>query len=217
MTHSAKQAIIQAKAVLFDFDGVILDSEWPIYQTWLKLFQREGHDLPPEVYVKCIGSDFDTWSPEIHLENLTGKKFDWETENAERQVEILRALKNPVAMPGAAELAYSLQEKSTAVVSSSSHSWVDGWLKKLELMHCFNTIVCRGDAPKIKPAPDLYIEAAQRLEINPSDCIVIEDSLNGMLSAHSAGMQVIAIPNRLTSVLDFSAADWSVNALSDLV
>ncbi|HCL97054.1 MAG TPA: hypothetical protein DHW77_04755, partial [Verrucomicrobiales bacterium] len=131
--------------------------------------------------------------------------------------EILRALKNPVAMPGAAELAYSLQEKSTAVVSSSSHSWVDGWVEKLELMHCFNTIVCRGDAPKIKPAPDLYIEAAQRLEINPSDCIVIEDSLNGMLSAHSAGMQVIAIPNRLTSVLDFSAADWSVNALSDLV
>jgi len=85
------------------------------------------------------------------------------------------------------------------------------------LMHCFNTVVCRGDALKIKPAPDLYIEAAKRLEINPSDCIVIEDSLNGMLSAHSAGMQVIAVPNRLTSVLDFSAADWSVNTLSDLL
>lgn len=216
MTQSPQQAIRDAKAVLFDFDGVVLDTEWPIYVTWKQLFEREGFDLPPEVYVKCIGSDFDTWSPEKHLEELSGKTFDWDAENAARQVEILKALEGSVAMPGAAELIKSLTNHHSAVVSSSSHAWVDGWLEKLGLAKYFNTTVCRGDAPRIKPAPDLYLEAARQLDISPSDCLVIEDSMNGMLSAHEAGMKVLAVPNRLTSVLDFSAAEWQVESLEGL-
>ncbi|MFK7912156.1 MAG: HAD family hydrolase [Akkermansiaceae bacterium] len=217
MTHTAKQAVVDAKAILFDFDGVLLDSEWPIYQTWLKLFQREGQDLPPETYVKCIGSDFDTWSPEKHLEDLTGKTFDWEPENAARQIEIMRDLANALPEPGVIELLESLSSKPTAVVSSSSHSWVDSWLEKLDLESHFIKTVCRGDAPRIKPAPDLYLEAAKQLELSPSECLVIEDSLNGMLSAHEAGMKVIAVPSQLTGVLDFSAAEWQVESLAELV
>ena len=217
MIHSAKQAIIDSKAVLFDFDGVILDSEWPIYQTWLRLFQREGQELPPGIYVKCIGSDFDTWSPEKYLEELTNKSFDWETENAARQVEIMRDLEDAKPLPGATELVQFLGDKLTAVVSSSSHRWVDDWVEKLGLMPYFDTMVCRGDAPRIKPAPDLYLEAAKRLDTAPSDCLVIEDSLNGMLAAHKAGMPVIAVPNQLTSVLDFSAAQWQLSSLEDVL
>lgn len=217
MNPSISQALNNAQAILFDFDGVILDSEWPIYQSWARLFQREGQTLDPEIYVKCIGSDFDTWSPEKYLEELTGKTFHWEHENAARQVEIVRDLESATPMPGAAELIASLHDKPTAVVSSSSHEWVDGWVKKLGLMAHFNTTVCRGDAPKIKPAPDLYLEASKQLGIAPSHCLVIEDSLNGMLAAHEAGMQVIAIPNRLTNVLDFSSAEWQVESLANLV
>lgn len=213
---AVNKAISEARAVLFDFDGIILDSEWPIYQSWKRLFEREGQNLAQDIYVKCIGSDFDTWSPPSYLEELTGKSFDWEQENAARQVEIVRDLEGAAPMPGASDLIKSLADRPTAVVSSSSHNWVDGWLEKLDLMTYFNTTVCRGDAPKIKPAPDLFLEAARQLEIEPAHCLVIEDSMNGLISAHAAGMKVIAVPNRLTSVLDFSSADWQVDSLERL-
>lgn len=209
----------KAKAVLFDFDGVILDSEWPIYQTWLDLFKSEGQDLPIPTYVQCIGSDFDTWSPEKHLEDLTGKNYDWQTINPARQVEILAALENPVALPGVNELFQELCNRDIpiAVVSSSSHSWVDGWLEKLDLIKFAKTIVCKGDAPRIKPAPDLYLEAARRLGLDPADCLVIEDSLNGVKAAIAAGCQTIAVPSKLTSCLDFSIATHTIQSLTHLV
>lgn len=210
------QALIDAKAILFDFDGVILDSEWPIYQSWKRVFEREGQNLEQELYVNCIGSDFEAWSPPNYLEELTGKHFDWDKENAARQVEIARDLENAQPMPGVAELVAHLSNKPTAVVSSSSHNWVDGWINKLHLMPHFNTTVCRGDAPRIKPAPDLFLEAAKQLDIPPHDCLVIEDSINGMLAAHQAGMKVLAVPNRLTHILDFSAANWQTNSLEGL-
>lgn len=211
--------LTNAKAVLFDFDGLILDTEWPIYQTWLDLFKSENQDLPISTYVQCIGSDFDTWSPEKHLESLTGKIYDWPTINPARQIEILAALKNPIALPGVNDLFQKLKTANIpiAVVSSSSHSWVDNWLEKLDLTKYCTTIVCKGDAPRIKPAPDLYLEAAKRLNLLPSDCLVIEDSLNGIKSAQAAGCISLAIPSRLTSCLDFSIADHTKNSLTELI
>ena len=103
-----------------------------------------------------------------------------------------------------------------AVVSSSSHHWVDGWLEKLDLTRYFQTVVCRGDAPRIKPAPDLYLEGAKRLNLAPADCLVIEDSLNGMQAAKAAGMSVWIVPNRVTVGLDFSAADRIFPSLVEL-
>lgn len=215
-TASIADAFISAKAVLFDFDGIVLDSEWPIYQSWKRLFAREGFDLEQAMYVKCIGSDFDTWSPPNYLEELSGKQFDWTHENDLRQVEIVKDLEQASPMAGVTGLVHQLTNQATAVVSSSSHRWVDGWLEKLELMPHFNTTVCRGDAPKIKPAPDLFLEAARQLGVAPQDCLVIEDSINGLLSAHQAGMKVLAVPNRLTRILDFSAANWQAHTLEGL-
>ncbi|MEO5917325.1 MAG: HAD family phosphatase [Luteolibacter sp.] len=196
-------------AVLFDFDGVLVDTEWAIYQAWLRTFQTHGHDLPLDVYTHCIGSDFATWSPKTHLEELTGMAFDWHDLDARRQEEILSELTHEGTMPGVIALLEQLTrgEIRRAVVSSSSHHWVDGWLEKLAFANHFETIVCRGDAERIKPAPDLYLEAARRLALDPADCLVIEDSLNGVKSAKAAGMTVWVVPNRVTSGLDFSTAD----------
>jgi len=104
-----------------------------------------------------------------------------------------------------------------AVVSSSSHQWVDGWLERLGLARFFETTVCRGDAPRIKPAPDLYLEAARRLGVSAADCLVIEDSLNGLRSARSAGMRVWAVPNRVTECLDFSEADRILESIGQAI
>lgn len=197
------------RAVLFDFDGVLVDTEWAIYDAWHRTFQTNGHPLPLEVYTQCIGSDFETWSPKTHLESLTGQSFDWHDLDERRQEEIVRDLAEEGPMPGAVALLDRLIAAGIprAVVSSSSHHWVDGWLERLGLTSKFDAVVCRGDAPRIKPAPDLYLEGARRLGLDPVDCLVIEDSLNGVKSAIAAGCSVWAVPNRVTACLDFSLAD----------
>jgi HAD superfamily hydrolase (TIGR01509 family) len=103
-----------------------------------------------------------------------------------------------------------------AVVSSSSHQWVDGWLDKLAFGQHFETVVCRGDAAQIKPAPDLYLEAANRLGLPPSECLVIEDSLNGVKAAKAANMTVWVVPNRVTADLDFTLADRQFQSLAEI-
>ncbi|MCX6878572.1 MAG: HAD family phosphatase [Verrucomicrobia bacterium] len=195
-------------AVLFDFDGVLVDTEWAIYQAWRRMFEAHGHALPLAIYTRCIGSDFATWSPKTHLEDLTGTGFDWHDLDARRQGEITAELADTGPMPGASALLERLATTGTpcAVVSSSSRHWVDGWLERLGLARHFQTTICRGDAPAIKPAPDLFLAAAARLGVDPSACLVIEDSLNGVIAAQAAGMTAWAVPNRVTAELDFAMA-----------
>lgn len=197
------------KAIFFDFDGVLVDTEWAIYSAWRDTFARYGEDLPLSLYTRCIGSDFETWSPKTYLEGLTGEVFDWERLDAERQVVIREELLGEGPMPGVVELLEEVAggDVAMAVVSSSSHAWVDGWLDRLGLGGYFEEVVCRGDAPRIKPAPDLYSEAGSRFRVEGRSCLVIEDSLNGMRAAKAAGMPVWIVPNRVTGGLDFSEAD----------
>jgi HAD superfamily hydrolase (TIGR01509 family) len=206
-------------AVLFDFDGVLVDTEWAIYQAWRRTFGAHGQPLPLDVYTRCIGSDFATWSPKTHLEELTGLAFDWHDLDARRQQEILAELAHEQPMHGAVELLDRLAavRMPMAVVSSSSHAWVDGWLERLGMSGYFRITVCRGDAPRIKPAPDLYVEAARRLGVAAEDCLVIEDSLNGVKSAKAAGMQVWVVPNRVTEGLDFGGAERVCRSLAEVV
>lgn len=203
-------------AVLFDFDGVLVDTEWAIYQSWKRVFEGHGQHLPLEIYTRCIGSDFATWSPKTHLEELTGKAFDWHDLDARRQEEIMKDLAHEGPMHGVPDILGKLSAGGvpSAVVSSSSHRWVDGWLEKLGLAAQFQTTVCRGDAARIKPAPDLYLAAAQRLGTAPERCLVIEDSLNGVKSAKAAGMSAWVVPNRVTDGLDFSPADRVFRSLA---
>ncbi len=225
-----------AKAVLFDFDGVIIDTEWPIYESWKRVYEGEGHELGIETYVQCIGSDFDTWSPEKYLEELTGKEFDWPAINAKRQVELEGDLVGVEVLAGVREMFEALgvggdgsfgagvsdvsesdrlifREMKLAVVSSSTHRWVDAWLEKLGLVELVDEVICRGDAACIKPAPDLYEEAVKRFSLAAGECLVIEDSLNGVKAGNAAGCVTVAVPSRLTGCLDFSEADLVIGSL----
>jgi len=196
-------------AILFDFDGILVDTEWAIYEAWLETFRQHGQDLPLSLYTRCIGSDFDAWSPKLHLEDLTKLNFDWLEMDETRQIQIRTALSKEGPIEGVVEVLKYLENQGIpmAVVSSSSHSWVDGWLEKLDLAKFFDEVICKGDAPRIKPAPDLFLAAAEKLGVVPSECLVVEDSLNGLIAAKDAGMQVWVVPNRVTARLDFSQAD----------
>ncbi len=196
-------------AVFFDFDGILVDTEWAIYQAWLRTFERHGHDLPLSLYTRCIGSDFDAWSPKTYLEDLTKFGFDWVEMDEARQVEIRAELEKEGPIEGVVGLLQAIRDRRIpqGVVSSSSHFWVDGWLEKLGLRGYFAQVICKGDAPRIKPAPDLYLAAAEKLSAKPDSCLVIEDSHNGLLAAHAAGMRTWVVPNRVTAGLDFSLAE----------
>jgi HAD superfamily hydrolase (TIGR01509 family) len=208
---------VKFDSVIFDFDGVLVDTEWAIYQAWKRIFEAHGQHLPLDVYTRCIGSDFATWSPKTHLEELTGRAFDWHDLDTRRQHEIEAELTHEGPMHGAVKLLEFLRsaEIPCAVASSSSHRWVDGWLERLDLTHHFHAVVCRGDAPRIKPAPDLFIEAAKQLDALPERCLVIEDSMNGLKAAKAAGMPTWVIPNRVTDCLDFSNADGIFRSLAE--
>ncbi|MFM2221150.1 MAG: hypothetical protein RLZZ553_898 [Verrucomicrobiota bacterium] len=206
------------RAVLFDFDGILVDTEWAIYQAWCRCFEEQGRELPLSIYTRCIGSDFATWSPKTYLEELTGKTFDWDRLDRDRQKEIIHELSDEGVMDGVQEIIEVLRARDIplGVVSSSSHHWVDGWLDQLEIRQYFTHVVCRGDAPRIKPAPDLWLEAARRFDLSPASCLAIEDSHNGLISAQEAGMSVWVVPNRVTSVLDFSSAQERFASLSEI-
>lgn len=210
---------VKFQSVIFDFDGILVDTEWAIYQAWKRTFEAHSQHLPLDVYTRCIGSDFATWSPKTHLEELTGRAFDWHDLDARRQHDIEAELTHEGPMHGAIELLEFLQqaEISTAVASSSSPRWVHGWLERLDLAKNFRAVVCRGDAPRIKPAPDLFLEAAKQLNTAPEHCLVIEDSMNGLKAAKAAGMPTWVIPNRVTDCLDFSIADRIFRSLAECI
>lgn len=205
------------EAVLFDFDGTLVDTEWAIYQEVLAIFQAEGEHLPLETYCQCIGAGYEVWSPQDYLEELTGKTYDWESIRKVRDQKIRARLETQGLIEGALESLNITKERGLrlAVVSSSSHSWVDAWLEKLEITSYFEHVTCKEDAARLKPAPDLFLKGAERMELTPEKCLVVEDSRNGMLAALEAGMDVIAVPNRVTEVLDFSEALVRLKSLTE--
>lgn len=206
------------QGIVFDFDGVLVDTEWVIYCSWVRLYEREGCHIPLKEFNACLGSGYSYWDPGAYLEQLTGKTFDWKKENAVRQVEIERDLEQTGLMRGAAELLDFLEERSIpmAVASSSSRRWVEGWLRKLGIFDRFQGIFCRTDGFAVKPEPDLFLAAAECLRLQPKQCLVIEDSANGVMAAHRAGIPCIALPNRVTCHADFSTALHKMNDLYEV-
>lgn len=106
MTTDALHATIAAspQAIIFDFDGLLVDTEWAIYQSWARVYEREGHTLPLDLFNSCLGSGYTHWNPGEHLETLTGKTYDWPAIDDLRQTEIVRDLEHEGLLPGALEL-----------------------------------------------------------------------------------------------------------------
>ncbi len=205
-------------AVIFDFDGVIVDTEWAIYQTWQELYLEHGAELPLDVYVQCVGSDHGAWDPKAYLDGLVGKSLDWDAILPSKHAESRKLLEAEGVMSGVIQWLDDLLATGIpiGVASSSSVEWVGGWLEKLGLSGRFVSFSCRDHVERIKPAPDLFLDAARKLGVDPARCLVVEDSFNGMVAAHTAGMSVLAVPNRITAGQDFSAALRRVASLGDV-
>ena len=207
------------KGIIFDFDGVLVDTEWAIYQSWVHLYAREGQEISIATYAPCLGAGYSHWDPAAHLEKLTGKSYDWDKETPARQAMLEADLERMGLMDGALELLDWCAEQGICitVASSSSRRWVQGWLEKLGIYSRFAGVFTRTDGYAVKPNPALFEAAQQCMELQKEDCLIIEDSENGTIAAQNAAIPCVAIPNRMTESSDFSRAAYRSASLRELL
>jgi len=216
---SLVKSISMLKALIFDFDGLLLDTETPEYYAINEVYNEFGHDLPVEVYGRVVGSEFDReFEPLEYLRALTGRDIDAETfwpRIKKRRMELI--IKSRI-LPGVEDLLRQGQVcgMKLAVASSSSHSWVDTHLKRCALFHFFDVIKCSEDVTRIKPHPDLFLATLSALCVEADEAIIFEDSLNGIIAAGRAGVRVVAVPNPITRHLNIQGETLRLHSLADI-
>jgi HAD superfamily hydrolase (TIGR01509 family) len=205
------------RAIVFDFDGLILDTEEPVYRSWLEVYREHGEELPFERWVEIVGSTTGSFHPQHHLEERLGRSLTREVLDRRigRRTELILAQS---LLPGVVQHIESAKAMGLklGVASSSTRDWVSGHLERLGILDSFDCVRCRDDVANAKPEPDLYIAVIECLGVLASETIAIEDSPNGVLAAKRAGLRCVAIPNSITASLDLSQADLVLNSLADV-
>jgi HAD superfamily hydrolase (TIGR01509 family) len=196
------------KAVVFDFDGLILDTEEPVYQSWLEVYQAHGEELPYDRWIQIVGSSTAAFDPKGHLEERLGRALTQDVLDRRIERRTAMVLAQPI-LPGVAALVEAARAAGLrlGVASSSTSQWVKGHLERIGLLDRFDCVRCRDDVANVKPAPDLYLSVAACLRVKPAEALAIEDSPNGIASAKAAGMWCVGVPNGITRSLDLSHAD----------
>lgn len=205
------------RAVVFDFDGLVLDTEWCEYVTAAEVFAQHGTELSLELWRTFIGTtDHPHWT-DILAEQL-GRPVDRDHLTTRRQALKDRCGAGLAPLPGVVDLLGALAGDGLplAVASSSSADWVHGHLADHALAGRFDTIATGDEVPRTKPDPAVYLLACRRLGVDPAAAIAIEDSVNGVTAAKAAGMAAVAVPGTLTIGMDFSAADLVVASCTEL-
>ena len=208
-------------ALLFDFDGLILDTETPEYLTWQTIYREHGFELPHEEWGRIIGgyglSDFDAAE---HLALLSQGRLDSVSLRARHSLESLAQIHAQPVLPGVLAMIHAAKRHGLklAIASSSPHAWVDAHARRLGILRHFDAVICADDVGvgRTKPNPDLFLLALDRLRVRKEAAVVFEDSPNGVKAANRAGIFVVAVPNPATERLAFEGANLTVRSLAGL-
>ena len=205
------------RALVFDFDGLILDTEEPVYRSWLEVYRAHGEDLPFERWVQIVGSTTAGFHPQHHLEERLGRSLSQEVLDRRigRRTEMILAQD---VLPGVVRRLEEAKAMGLKIglASSSTSDWVKGHLARLGILESFDCLRCRDQVANAKPEPDLYLAVLECLGVAASEAIAIEDSPNGVLAAKRAGLRCVAIPNSITASLDLGQADIVLGSLAEL-
>ena len=204
-------------ALIFDFDGVILDTETPDFETWRHEFQSYGVELERSLFAGVIGGSLNMLDVPQHLEKLVGHPSDPERIQARRR-RYLDLIESSSLLPGVRDYLVRARDLGlkVGVASSSTREWVEGHLTSRGLMRYVDSIRTSDDVAFVKPDPELYLSTAESLGVRPEACLAIEDSANGLTAAKRAGMVCVAVPNPMTADMDLDRADLRLQALSDM-
>lgn len=209
---------MKARALVFDFDGLLLETEGPSYQAWHELYTEHGHEMPRERWLEYIGREGGWFDALAHLAELVGAGFDRDAVAARREARKTELIEALDLMPGVRDRIAEAKARGmkVGVASSSTIRWVGGHLDRLAFRDVFDTVTCREDGMRAKPAPDLYLAAVRALGVAPAEAIAIEDSRNGVTAAKAAGLRCVAVPHELTIEQDLTAADLRLGSLAEM-
>jgi HAD superfamily hydrolase (TIGR01509 family) len=209
------------KALLFDFDGLILDTETPDVECWRTIYSEYGVDYPVENWSQNIGGwGVSTFEPAEALHKLSPTAPDTPILRARhRQLSDEFIARQPIRegvqdyLDGARRLGMR-----AVIVSSSERAWVEPHVTRLGLRKYFERIICGDDVPagRTKPHPDLFLKALADLHLQADEAVVLEDAPHGVKAARAAGIFVVAVPNPITALLSLDEADMKVDSLAHL-
>ena len=211
---------------IFDCDGLLADTETPDYEAWRLIYEEQGLALPVETWAQSIGTakghDRHDWH--AALSEAVGPGYDPEAVDTRRRLFYHNAIGRLTPMPGVLAVLDALDEAQIpcAVASNSDRGWVERVLEVTGLSGRFRAIATADEVAHPKPAPDVYLLAAERLGVLPQHCAAFEDSPRGLAAAHAAGMFTVAVPTALTRHFAFEQAHRVVEnleriALKDLL
>lgn len=206
------------RGLIFDFDGLILDTETPALQSWQEVFREHGCVLTLEAWAHTIGSAEYNDFPLIELERQLGHRVDRSFVLARQRERESFLIQRQLPLPGVQDYLQRAQALGLklAIASSSSCVWVEGHLKRLGLRHYFSCIRASDDVLRTKPDPQLYLQALDCLQLPASQVIAFEDSPHGICAARTAGLFCVAVPNALTRYLDTSSANLHLNSFNEM-
>ena len=202
-------------AVIFDMDGVLLDSEPLHYEAVRLILAEQGVDFPFDDYARYLGTTLtSTWDELCERYPITMTLAEFE---ARYNADVLAHYQAGAPLIGGArELVKQLRDAGVpiAVASSSHRMWVNAALEGAGLSEYFDQTTAGDEVSMGKPSPEIYLKAAEKLGVEPARCIAVEDAPAGVESANAAGMKVVLVRSELTSDLDLTS-DWQVNDLTE--
>ena len=207
------------QGLLFDFDGLLIDTETPSRLAYEELYREHGHELPLDQWATLVGTIGAKFDPDAHLEELVGRPLNRELLTTRRRERELALCDLEDLRPGIEEYLAEAEQLGlkTAIVSSSTREWIARHLERLGRVNGWGAIVAAdGDVTRAKPQPTLYVEALDLLGLRPDEAIAFEDSLNGIRAAKGAGLFVVAVPNPITETFALDEADLLLDSLEDL-
>jgi putative hydrolase of the HAD superfamily len=207
------------KALIFDFDGLIMDTESPAVNGWKIIYAEYGQEFPLQTWIRAVVGVSDArFDAAAHLAALTGQPLDLEALRARANTYREQVQSTLPALPGVNDYIKAAHRLGLrlAMASSSGRARLEGYLHQLGLFDDFDVIVCREDVQHIKPDPDLFLKARDLLKLRMDELLVFEDSQNGLLAANRAGMRVVAVPNPITAHDTLEGASLLLGSLADL-
>jgi HAD superfamily hydrolase (TIGR01509 family) len=206
------------KGLIFDFDGLIIDTEQAIFKTWAEIYQSHGCQLSITDWLTTIGTTHAAFDPAIELGRQLGHALDWATIEPLRQERERELIDQLALLPGVAEMLRDARRLGLKVglASSSTCAWVTGHLTRTGLIEYFDCIIASDDVQRTKPDPALFLMALESLHLLPEQTIAFEDSDHGLLAARSAGIYAVAVPGAMTRSLPFEHADLRLESLAVL-
>jgi len=205
------------KAVIMDFDGLIIDTEvvwFNIFVEWFK--KNKDYDLSVEEFLLCVGSSSEDLFIKLELQNnwlIEREKFSFDTQTLfVQQCELL------YPKDGVIEFIQSIKNEGLKLSLATSASKLKPLtqLKRLNLLHYFDLIVTAEDVERIKPHPDLFLKSIEKLKIDKTEALIVEDSLNGLIAGQNAGIDVLVVPNEVTKYSKFENYFEKTTSLSNV-